>query len=366
MRRAAIVIALVTVSTLAAASAGRSARAYTFVRIASGLDSPVCVTTAPGDASTLYVVEQPGEIVTLRGGQVTGTFLDIRDRVKSGGEQGLLSMAFDPGYAQNHLFYVDYTDLNGDTHVTQFTAGDPSSASDLLFVKQPYPNHNGGGLQFDRAGYLYVGMGDGGTGPVDPSPGDPQNHAQDLSSDLGKLLRIQPHAAGATWQIVGFGLRNPWRFSFDRKTGDLWIGDVGAAFREEIDFRPRAKIGALANYGWPRYEGDIIYPVYGPDKKLTNQGTLIKPVWTYSHQRGCAVTGGYVYRGSKVPAAQGRYFFGDFCSGTIWSAKIGSKGLASTPTTIVGGSIPDLSSFGQDGNGELYAVSIDGTIYQLR
>jgi glucose/arabinose dehydrogenase len=369
MKRAAVLAAILATGVLATAptaSSDRSAAAYSFVQIASGLDSPVYVATAPGDSSTLYVVEQPGAIVTVRNGQVTGTFLDMRDRVKSGGEQGLLSMAFDPAYARNHLFYVDYTDLNGDTHVTQLTAGDPSSGRDLLFVKQPYPNHNGGQLEFDRAGYLYVGMGDGGTGPVDPSPGDPQNHAQDLSSRLGKLLRIRPQKTGAIWQIVGFGLRNPWRFSFDRTTGDLWIGDVGAGYWEEIDYRARTTIGALANYGWPRFEGDEIYPTYGPGKKLLHKGALVKPVWVYSHQFGCAVTGGYVYRGGEVPAARGRYFFGDFCSGTIWSFKVGRAGRASTITPLFDNSIPNLDSFGEDGRGELYAVSLDGGLYELR
>ena len=328
------------------------------------------MTSAPGDTATLYVVEQPGTIVMVRGGQVTGTFLDIRDRVKSGGEQGVLSVAFHPGYATNHLFYVDYTDLNGDTHVTEFRSangvGDPTTGRDLLFVKQPYPNHNGGQLEFDRTGYLYVGMGDGGTGPVDPSPGDPQNHAQDLASQLGKLLRINPTRAGATWQVVGFGLRNPWRFSFDRANGNLWIGDVGAAAWEEIDFRPKAKIGALANYGWPRFEGNVIYPTYGVDKKLVHKGVLVSPVWVYSHALGCAVTGGYVYRGSRVTGARGRYFFGDFCSGTLWSFAVGRTGRASAISPIFDDSIPNISSFGEGGNGELYAVSLDGALYQLQ
>jgi len=241
------------------------------------------VTSAPGDTATLYVVEQPGTIVMVRGGQVTGTFLDIRDRVKSGGEQGVLSVAFHPGYATNHLFYVDYTDLNGDTHVTEFRSangvGDPTTGRDLLFVKQP---------------------------------------------------------------------------------------DVGAAVWEEIDFRPKAKIGALANYGWPRFEGNVIYPTYGVDKKLVHKGVLVSPVWVYSHALGCAVTGGYVYRGSRVTGARGRYFFGDFCSGTLWSFAVGRTGRASAISPIFDDSIPNISSFGEGGNGELYAVSLDGALYQLQ
>ena len=159
------------------------------------------------------------------------------------------------------------------------------------------------------------------------------------------------------------GLRNPWRFSFDRQTGNLWIGDVGAGQYEEIDFRPKAKVGTLANYGWSRFEGPAIY---NPAVKLAKKGVLVAPVWTYSHSGGpvCAVVGGYVYRGSSVPALRGRYIFGDYCSGAIWSFKTGAKGRASLPTPA--GTVPDLSSFGQDANGELYAVSLDGALYALR
>ncbi len=360
---------LATVAVALAVAAPAAARAYSFVQIASGLHNPVYVTSAPGDPATLYVVEQPGTIEIVRGGAVTGMFIDLRDRVKFDGELGLLSLAFDPGYAQNHLFYVDYTDQNDDTHVVQFTSangvGVPSSARELLFVKQPYPNHKGGQLQFDAQGYLYVGLGDGGTDPAggDISTGDPQNHAQNLGSPLGKLLRIEPGRPGATWQTVGLGLRNPWRFSFDRQTGDLWIGDVGAGRYEEIDFRPKAKIGTLANYGWSRFEGGVLY---NPAVALARAGALVTPVWTYSHNGPvCAVVGGYVYRGSNVPAARGRYFFGDYCAGTIWTFKVGPKGRASAfPVPL--GTVPDLSSFGQDANGELYAVSLDGGLYALR
>jgi glucose/arabinose dehydrogenase len=335
------------------ASGGRAA--ISFQQIVGGLDSPVWVTSAPGDASTLYVVEQAGTVKIVRDGRIAGTFLDIRSRVRSGGEQGLLSLVFHPQYAQNHLFYVDYTDVNGDTRVVQFRSangvGVPGSAKVLLFVKQPYANHNGGQLEFDRQGYLYVGMGDGGSG------GDPENRAQNLQQRLGKLLRRNPTRAGSAWQIVGFGLRNPWRFSFDRQTGDLWIGDVGQNDWEEIDFRAAANIGRLANYGWPRYEGRA---VYDPNKPYLKKGDSVSPVTVYSHSLGCSVTGGYVYRGSEVPAAKGRYFYGDYCSGNLWSLKRGSS------PTMLAGKIPNLSSFGEDADGELYAVSTDGGLYQLR
>jgi glucose/arabinose dehydrogenase len=360
-------LALLAVSTTAlavglwagAASGGaNAARAFSFQQVASGFASPVYVTSAPGDASTLYVVEQPGTIKIVKGGKVTGTFLDIRSRVKSGGEQGLLSVAFHPDYAQNHRFYVDYTDLKGDTRVIEFKSsngvGLPGSARQLLFIDQPYDNHNGGQLEFDTSGYLYVGMGDGGSG------GDPENRAQNLKSRLGKLLRINPTRAGSTWQIVGYGLRNPWRFSFDRKTGDLWIGDVGQGNWEEVDLRAAAKIGKIANYGWSRYEGRA---VYDPNKPYIHKGDAVSPQWVYSHSAGCSITGGYVYRGAAVPSAAGHYFFGDYCSGTLWSFRVGSKGRTSASASF--GKIASLTSFGEDANGELYAVGGD-SLFELR
>lgn len=367
---AAVAAALTLAGWAGAAAGGRSAApAISFQPIVSGFTSPVDVTSAPGDASTLYVVEQAGRVETVRDGKITGTFLDIRNRVRLGEELGLLGIAFHPNYAQNHLFYIDYTDLQGDTHVAELSAqngvADPASARDLLVVDQPYPNHKGGQLAFDAHGLLYVGMGDGGTNPAsgDTSIGDPENRAQSPGSMLGKLLRIDPLQAGAAWQIVGMGLRNPWRFSFDRVTGDLWIGDVGAARYEEIDFRPKAKIGVLANYGWSRYEGTAIYnaKVAIPDKSR-----LVKPLLTYRHDSvACSVIGGHVYRGAKVPAARGRYFFADLCTGAISSFKVGPKGRASAVTALAG-KIRSISSFGEDANGELYAVSLDGFLYELR
>jgi len=337
--------AAVAAVTLALWSGSAAGARHDFSVYAQGFQSPVYVTSAPGDPSTLYVVEQPGTIKIVRGGQVAGTLLDIRDLVKSGGEQGLLSVAFSPQYATNHKFYVDYTDTHGDTRVVEFT-GDRNQARQLLFVKQPYANHNGGQLQFDAKGYLYVGMGDGG------SAGDPQNRAQNLKSRLGKLLRINPARPGSAWQIVAYGLRNPWRFSFDTRNGNLWIGDVGQSSSEEIDFRPAAKVGTLVNYGWPRYEGTATYDANRP---FTTKAPLVRPVLTYSHGQGCSVTGGYV--------VGGRYYYGDFCSGTIWSFRAGN-GRLSAPVQV--GHISSLSSFGIDGNGTLYAVSLyDGVLYKL-
>jgi glucose/arabinose dehydrogenase len=365
--------AVLSVAAVFAGAAPAKPPAPTFKRIARGFAAPTYVTSAPGDLSTLYVLEQRGTIRVVRRGRIVATFLDLRSRVRADGERGLLGLAFHPDYARNHLFYVDYTDLLGDTHVAEFRSqngvGDPGSARDLLFVEQPYPNHKGGQLAFDRGGLLYVGMGDGGTNPVSGPRGlgDPENRAQNPSSRLGKLLRIDPTAPGAQWEAVAYGLRNPWRFSFDRATGDLWIGDVGAARREEIDFRPAARIATLANYGWSRYEARASY---NPNVALAG-GELVFPAWAYPHTyrpagRGdCSVIGGYVYRGARVRSMRGRYVFGDLCSGFLWSFRVGPSGRASRVTRLKG-SVPTLSSFGEGGDGELYALGYGGSLYALR
>jgi glucose/arabinose dehydrogenase len=210
-------------------------------------------------------------------------------------------------------------------------------------------NHDGGQLQYGPDGYLYAGTGDGGSG------GDPPNNAQNLSRKLGKLLRLK----NGRWQIAAYGLRNPWRFSFDRANGDLYIGDVGQNEWEEVDYRPRSGLGALVNYGWSAYEG---LTRYNPSR-LNSRGTLVMPVQVYSHSLGCSITGGYVYRGNAVPAAKGRYFYGDYCSGTLWSLRIaGGKAVDNKREST---HIDSLSSFGQGSNGALYAVSLDGAIYRL-
>jgi glucose/arabinose dehydrogenase len=318
-----------------------------------GLDSPVGISSTPSEPDRLYIVEQPGEVRVLEDGRLLPEpFLDIRDQVVSGGEQGLLSLAFDPDYETNRLFYVDYTDTNGDTRVVEYQAGEgspPVKRRELLFVDQPYANHNGGQLAFGPDGRLYVGMGDGGSG------GDPENRAQNLTERLGKLLSIDPHGSGG-WRIDGYGLRNPWRFSFDRQTGDLWIGDVGQGEWEEIDRTPADSPG-LENYGWDVYEGTHPFE----DKDPNPAGHLVMPVHEYSHDEGCSVTGGYVYRGEAFPGVRGRYFFGDFCSGTVWS--LGLAGKVRNVDEV--GRIPGLSSFGEDAAGELFAASLEGKIYKL-
>jgi glucose/arabinose dehydrogenase len=339
--------------------AARKTQALSFAPVVGGLDSPVYVTAAPGDPTTLYVVEQAGAIRIVRDGKIAGTFLDLRSIVRSGGEQGLFSMVFSPRYASNHLFYVSYTDLQGNSRVARYRSangvGVRSSGRIILAVHQPYSNHNGGQLQFDRRGYLYFGLGDGG------SEGDPNQTSQNMHTRLGKLLRSRTTTPGTAWRIVGLGLRNPWRFSFDSATNNLWIGDVGQDTWEEIDFRAAGKLDRLANYGWSRYEG---YSVYDASHRLAHVGGLVRPVLVYSHAHGCAVTGGFVYRGSAVPAARGRYFYGDSCDGTIWSFRAGKHGRASK--AVVSGNVPSVSSFGVDGNGELYALSLGGTLYKLR
>ena len=314
------------------------------------------MTAAPGEPNRLYIVEQTGLIRIFERGKVRAApFLDIRSLVGSdGNEQGLLGLAFDPGYATNHRFYIDYTDKQGDTNVVQLdgTRGGviAGSTTRLLFVKQPYSNHNGGMVAVGPDRALYVGMGDGG------SDGDPQNRAQNPESQLGKLLRIDVRHGG-TVTNAALGLRNPWRFSFDRANGDLYIGDVGQNAIEEIDY-VRAGTKGLLNFGWRVYEGSTTYQAgtLGP-------GRLTGPIAQYSHHLGCSVTGGYVYRGKAVPAAAGRYFYGDFCSGRVWSltARNGKVSrVRREPFTVA-----NLSSFGQDAAGELYLVSLDGVVYRL-
>jgi len=244
---------------------------------------------------------------------------------------------------------VNYTDRQGNTRVVEFRSrngrGVKSTARQLLFVGQPYANHNGGELQFDRNGLLYVGMGDGG------SAGDPGNRAQNPRQKLGKLLRINPLKRGAKWQMVALGLRNPWRFSFDRANGDLYIGDVGQGNWEEIDYRPAAAIGRLANYGWHVFEGRTRYTngALGP-------GQLVAPVYVYSHDDGsCSVTGGYVWKG--------RYYYGDFCSGRVWSLRIADGKATGIREESV--NVPSLASWALDGHGNLLAVSLEGTVYRI-
>jgi glucose/arabinose dehydrogenase len=337
-------------------STGEFALRLKLTRVATGLDAPVDLASTPSEPDRLYIVEQPGRIRVIENGRLSPQpFLDITSAVRSGGEQGLLSVAFHPDYADNRLFYVDYTDLDGDTRVIEFEALEgeaPARKRELLFVEQPYANHNGGQLAFGPDGRLYVGMGDGGSG------GDPENRAQNLGERLGKLLSLDVDQAGSEWRIEGYGLRNPWRFSFDRETGDLWIGDVGQGEWEEIDHTPRDTPG-LENYGWDVFEGRHRYE----DKEPNPRGQLVMPVAEYSHDHGCSVTGGFVYRGERIPAAQGRYFYGDYCSGTVWSLASRDGKAADIRRHRV--RVAGLSSFGEDVAGEVYLVSLEGNVFRL-
>jgi glucose/arabinose dehydrogenase len=356
MRLAAKLVLLASVGAglfAAWASAQPSRTTLSFRVVASGLSNPVFVTAPGGQRRTIYVVEKTGKVIVfVNGKRRTQPFLDLSGQVTGGSEQGLLSLAFGPTYAKTHLVYVDYTDTNGDTRVVRFrtngSAVVPSTRKQLLFVKQPFPNHNGGLVSFGPDGRLYVGMGDGGSG------GDPGNRAQNLSVRLGKLLRLTPGG----WRIADYGLRNPWRYSWDRLTKTLVIADVGQDQWEEVDVLPKGS--GLANLGWSVYEGRARFK----SEPLRGGGKLVFPAYVYSHSSGgCSITGGYVYRGSAVPSARGRYFFGDYCSGKIWAGRISGRSL--TGVTEVGHLGGGLSSFGQDAAGELYATTLDGKVYRL-
>ncbi len=327
--------------------------------VASGLESPVHVAGAPGEEGRLYVVEQAGRILVLDGGGPAGEpFLDIRGDVAAGGERGLLSVAFHPDYAENGRLYVNYTNSDGDTRVVEYRANEartavaPGTARELLAVDQPYSNHNGGQLAFGPDGLLYVGMGDGGSG------GDPESRAQDLGDRLGKLLRLDVDAEGADWEVAAYGLRNPWRFSFDRETGDLHLADVGQDAFEEVNALPWPQDG-LVNFGWPTFEGTSRFD----DRPLTRGGRLVDPIRTYGRDAGCSVTGGFAYRGEAMPGLAGRAFYGDYCSGTIWSYRFvdgAARGARREKLRV-----PLLTSFGEGTAGELYLVSHQGTVFRL-
>jgi glucose/arabinose dehydrogenase len=324
--------------------------------------SPVYVAAPRGDTSRLFVVEKTGRIRIVKDGAVVAKpFLDLSGLVASQGERGLLSVAFDPRYASNRRFYVDYTNTAGDTRVVRYTASvqDPDRASTvsrkvLLRIGQPYSNHNGGQLQFGPDGRLYVGMGDGG------GTGDPQGRAQDPRSRLGKMLRLSVGASPVKVRVYAKGLRNPWRFSFDRRTGALWIGDVGQNAWEEVDYL-RAGRPAGANLGWNGYEGTHVYDRHTAAR--LDRSKLVWPATEYSHSVGNAVTGGYVYRGLAVPALRGLYVFGDFGSGRVWVM----KGPTGTPVALPGAdrAAGSISSFGEDAAGELYVVDIAGAVYRI-
>jgi glucose/arabinose dehydrogenase len=346
--------------------------------LVQGLTNPLYL-TSPVNDPRLFIVQQAGQILVFENGAVRSTpFLDISARINStGNEQGLLSVAFHPSFAENGKFYVDYTDTNGDTVVSQFVVtqdpniADPNSEAIILTQTQPFENHNGGLLKFGPDGFLYIGLGDGG------SAGDPQRNGQNLDTLLGKLLRIDvdsavpfaipdnnPFAnqANARGEIWHFGLRNPWRFSFDRETGDLYIGDVGQDKFEEIDFIAGG-VGGV-NWGWSAMEGN---GHCFNDTNCTALG-ISTPITEYPHRDGCSVTGGYVYRGENIPALQGTYLYSDFCKGFIHGVKVENGIFVSDEDITAKFGIRDagnVASFGEDAFGELYIVDLKGAIFKL-
>lgn len=353
---------------------------FQLTEVASNFTNPVDIAHC-GD-KRLFVVEQTGyiRIIDSTGKVLAKPFLDIDARVLSGGERGLLGLAFHPNYVQNGWFFVNYIKSDGNSRIARFSVNtndpnlaDPNTELPILEVQQPYPNHNGGCLKFGPDGQLYIGFGDGGSG------GDPQNNGQKNTSLLGKFLRInvdsssimQPYKIPVDNPFVGntayrpeiwsTGWRNPWRFSFDRLTGDLWVGDVGQDVREEIDMEPAGKSGL--NYGWRCYEAAQTYNTSG----CQSSSQYAQPVFSYGHsaQGGCSVTGGFVYRGSKNPDLSGLYLFADYCTGRWWTVKRNADSTF-TGTALANLTDYEYSSLGEDRDGELYVAGhVSGKIYRV-
>ena len=372
IRHSVLLPVVVTVlgSVLSLAYAGSSTAPVRLQPLATGLESPVYVTHAGDGSGRLFVVEQAGVIRIIRNGRLLARpFLDVRSRVISGGEMGLLSVAFHPQYASNGRFFVNYT-ANSDSLRTVIAEYRVSDAPDvagraervLLEIAQPYRNHNGGLNLFGPDGMLYIGMGDGGSG------GDPHNNGQRLDTLLGKLLRLDVNGeapygvprdnpfvgrAGARGEIWAYGLRNPWRFSFDRATGRLFLADVGQNRWEEINLLEKG-----GNYGWRLMEGAHCF---NPETGCSTTG-LILPIAEYGRELGCSVTGGYVYRGTRIRDLVGRYLFSDYCTGRLWSLRESGGRWVMGELRATGLTV---SSFGEDQAGELYVVDHRGTVYQI-
>ncbi len=350
----------------AAAGAQQSARGGVGLKRIGSFSSPVYVAGAPGFPKLLFVVEQGGTVRVLRDGRrVPGAFLDIRDLVSFEGERGLLSIAFPPGYRESRRFYAYYTDTEGDIRVDEFkrrSATRAARGSRRAVIEIPHrtnSNHNGGQLQF-LGDDLYLGTGDGGSG------GDPPNNAQDRGSLLGKLLRIDPRRAGARPRIVGIGLRNPFRFSFDTVTKPgrprIAIADVGQDEFEELDYLP---VGAAdgANFGWDAFEG--FAPYRGANSGTPDPGGTVKPIFAYSHSRGgsCTIIGGYVVRDRNLPALYKRYVYADLCEGELRSL-VPHLRRASGDRKL-GPRVSSPTSFGEDTRGRVYVTSLEGPVYRL-
>lgn len=335
---------------------------FAWTPVISGLTRPLDLQSAYDGSGRLFIIEKYGAIRIFKDGLLSPQpFLNIDDRVNDiSNEMGLLGLAFHPNFEQNGYFYVNYTGEGGHTRISRFQAdgdlADPNSEQVLMVVNQPFPNHNGGAVVFGPDGYLYLGMGDGG------AAGDPFKNGQNTDALLGKILRIDvnngdPYSIPADNpfgnEVWAYGLRNPWRFSFDRATGDLWIGDVGQNVYEEIDYLPAGSPGGV-NFGWSIMEGN-----HGYDGEA--QPGLLLPAAEYSHDFGCSVTGGYVYRGS-MPEWNGIYFYGDYCSGTVWGLILSDGQWQSQ---VLFEAVATITSFGEDESGELYFTSDNGSVYIL-
>lgn len=345
--------------------------------VADGFDRPVVMLDADDGSGRMFVVEQSGRVRIISDGATLETpYLDISDQITTGNEQGLLGMALHPTFPDTGEFFIYYTDLDGHSHVERWqqsdadpNVADAASVEQILFVEQPYPNHNGGHLLFGPDGYLYIGLGDGGSG------GDPDGNAQNTQTLLGSILRIDvdnrdgdlPYAIpednpfasgeGGRPEIWAWGLRNPWRFSFDRETGDFYAGDVGQGEYEEVDYLPAGQQGA--NFGWPITEGFACYEAAECDTSDTTP-----PIFAYGHnESGCSVVGGYVYRGEEAADLIGTYLLADYCIGTIWGLEQDANGewIASGPVDTE----MNISSFAEDADGEVYVLDLNGGIYQV-
>jgi glucose/arabinose dehydrogenase len=345
-----------------------------FIEVINGFQTPVGMTNAGDGTGRLFVIEKSGKIRIIQQGQMMPEpFLDLSTIItpNAATEQGLLGLAFDPNYESNGRFFINYTDFNGSTVIARYQVSananqaNPDSAVIVLTIEQPFWNHNGGHIAFGPDGYLYIGMGDGGDGH------DPGERAEDLTKLLGKMLRLDVSgdtyavpsdnpfspASGAKTEIWAYGLRNPWKFSFDGLTGDLYIGDVGQGNYEEINFQSTSSKGG-ENYGWDTLEGNHCHE----PKQGCDAGDSVLPILEYDHSEGVSVTGGYVYRGKQIPSLQGKYLFGDFGSKTIWVAK---KNGDTWSREVFEQTRLSIASFAEDEIGELYIVDFGGSVYQL-
>ncbi|MGH2950343.1 MAG: PQQ-dependent sugar dehydrogenase, partial [Solirubrobacteraceae bacterium] len=339
------------VDALAPATEEGRARHFEVERIATGFNRPTFAGAAPGDPGALWVLEQPGRVIRLHGDCRT-TVIDLTEHVTTGAERGLLGVAFHPDFATNQRLYLHWSDERGDTRVAEFE--DRTLTRELLFADQPEENHNGGQLAFGPDGRLYFGLGDGG------GAFDPDQRAQDPRDRLGKLLSVDVDAPRPRWRIELTGLRNPWRFSFDLALGELWLADVGQDDVEEVNRVLLEPDEPPKNLGWSAFEGDR--PTEG-EHALDTTGELIWPVASYTHDDGCSVTGGYLYRGTAIPRLQGRYLYGDFCSGALWTLKPTPGGRAAG-VRRERATVPQLTHIGPDADGEPLFASASGAIYR--